>query len=108
VQPKNITFPTDAKLLHAAVKGLVRLAQKHGVQLRQSYRRVAKHAAMMAGRYAHAKQFTRLHRQLRLMRTRLGPAHPRYRAQDRRPAWAIAGFIHWRMGQAADKAVCVE
>jgi len=71
VQPKNITFPTDAKLLHAAVKGLVRLAQKHGVQLRQSYRRVAKHAAMMAGRYAHAKQFKRLHRQLRLLRTRL-------------------------------------
>ena len=72
VQPKNITFPTDAKLLHAAVKGLVRPAQKHGVQLRQSYRRVAKHAAMMAGRYAHAKQFKRLHRQLRLLRTRLG------------------------------------
>ena len=22
VQPKNITFPTDAKLLHAAIKGL--------------------------------------------------------------------------------------
>jgi transposase, IS5 family len=59
VQPKNITFPTDAKLLHAAVKGLVRLAQEHGVQLRQSYWRVAKHAAMMAGRYAHAKQFKR-------------------------------------------------
>jgi transposase, IS5 family len=34
VQPKNITFPTDAKLLHAAVKGLTRLARKHGVRLR--------------------------------------------------------------------------
>jgi IS5 family transposase len=72
VQPKNITFPTDAKLLHAAVKGLVRLAKKHGVLLRQSYLRIAKHAAMMAGRYAHAKQFKRHHRQLRLLRTRLG------------------------------------
>jgi transposase, IS5 family len=72
VQPKNITFPTDAKLLHAAIKGLVRLAKKHGVRLRQSYLRVAKHAAMMAGRYAHAKQFKRHHGQLRLLRTRLG------------------------------------
>src|SRR5271169_858744 len=27
---------------------------------------------MMAGRYAHAKQFKRHHRQLRLLRTRLG------------------------------------
>ena len=72
VQPKNITFPTDAKLLHAAIKGLNRLAQKHGVRLRQSYIRIAKRAAMMAGRYAHAKQFNRHRRQLRILRTRLG------------------------------------
>jgi transposase, IS5 family len=72
VQPKAITFPTDAKLLHAAIKGLNRLARKCGLQLRQSYLRIAKRAAMMAGRYAHAKQFQRHHRQLRLLRTRLG------------------------------------
>jgi IS5 family transposase len=72
VQPKAITFPTDAKLLHAAIKGLNRLANKCSVRLRQSYLRIAKHAAMMAGRYAHAKQFKRHHRQLRLLRTRLG------------------------------------
>src|SRR6202166_1756236 len=72
VQPKNIAFPTDAKLLHAAIRGLNRLADKHGVRLRQSYLRIAKRAAMMAGRYAHAKQFNRHHRELRLLRTRLG------------------------------------
>ena len=72
VQPKNITFPTDAKLLHAAIKGLNRLARRHGVALRQSYLRLAKRAAMMAGRYTHAKQFNRHHRELRFLRTRLG------------------------------------
>lgn len=72
VQPKNITFPTDAKLLHAAMAGLNRLAQKHGIRLRQSYRRVARRAAMMAGRYSHAKQFKRHHREVRFLRTRLG------------------------------------
>jgi IS5 family transposase len=72
VQPKAITFPTDAKLLHAAIKGLNRLARRHGVRLRQSYSRVAKTAAMMAGRYAHAKQFRRHQRQLRILRSRLG------------------------------------
>ena len=72
VQPKNVTFPTDAKLLHAAIKGLNRLAREYGVRLRQSYLRVAKQAAMMAGRYAHAKQFRRHRRQLRILRTRLG------------------------------------
>jgi len=72
VQPKAVSFPTDAKLLHAAIRGLNRLARKHGVRLRQSYLRIAKQAAMMAGRYAHAKQFNRHRRQLRILRTRLG------------------------------------
>src|SRR5580692_7797269 len=72
VQPKAVSFPTDAKLLHAAIRGLNRLASKHGVRLRQSYLRVSKQAAMMAGRYAHAKQFNRHHRELRFLRTRLG------------------------------------
>ena len=72
VQPKAVTFPTDAKLVHAAIKGLNRLAREHGVRLRQSYLRIAKQAAMMAGRYAHAKQFKRHRRQLRSLRIRLG------------------------------------
>jgi transposase, IS5 family len=72
VQPKAITFPTDAKLLHAAIKELNSVARRHGVRLRQSYLRIAKQAAMMAGRYAHAKQFNRHRRQLRILRTRLG------------------------------------
>jgi IS5 family transposase len=38
VQPKNVAFPTEA------IKGLNRLANKHGVRLRQSYVRIAKHA----------------------------------------------------------------
>src|SRR5471032_1269374 len=72
VQPKAVTFPTDAKLLHAAIRGLNRLARRHGVRLRQSYSRVAKAAAMMAGRYAHAKQFRRHRSELRILKSRLG------------------------------------
>jgi IS5 family transposase len=69
VQPKAITFPTDAKLLHAAIKGLNRLARRHAVRLRQSYVRIVRTAAMMAARYAHAKQFKRHQRQLRILRS---------------------------------------
>ena len=72
VQPKNVTFPTDAKLLLTAIEKIGGLAKKHDVALRQSYVRVAKRAAMMAGRYAHAKQFKRQKRELRFLRTRLG------------------------------------
>jgi IS5 family transposase len=43
-----------------------------GVRVRQSYLHIAKRAAMMAGRYAHAKQFNRHRRELRILRNRLG------------------------------------
>jgi IS5 family transposase len=71
VQPNAISFPTDAKLLQAAINGPNHLARRHGVRLRQSYYRMAKAAAMMAGRYDYAKQFKRYHRQLRILRSRL-------------------------------------
>ena len=72
VQPKAIAFPTDVRLMHKAIVVLGREAKRHGVALRQSYVRVAKRAALMAGRYAHAKQFKRYNRELKFLRTRLG------------------------------------
>ena len=72
VQPKAIAFPTDVRLMHKAIVMLGRMARQHGVELRQSYVRVAKRAALMAGRYAHAKQFKRHNREVRRLRTRLG------------------------------------
>src|SRR6202158_2488060 len=42
------------------------------LELLLAYLRIAKQAAMMAGRYAHAEQFNRHRRQLRILRTRLG------------------------------------
>src|SRR3984893_8856907 len=62
VQPKNITFPTDAKLLNRAREKLVKLAKRLGVGLRQSYTRVGKFALIQHQRYAHAKQFKRANR----------------------------------------------
>ena len=48
------------------------MAKGEGVELRQSYLRVAKRAAIMVGRYTHAHQFKRARRQLKFLRTRLG------------------------------------
>ncbi len=72
VQEKAITFPTDAKLMHRARERLVRLAQKHGLTLRQSYARVGKRALIQHQCYAHAKQFKRANTALRRLRTLLG------------------------------------
>jgi IS5 family transposase len=72
VQPKAIAHPTDARLMHRALIKLVKLARDEGVELRQSYLRVAKRAAIMVGRYSHAHQFKRARRALKFLRTRLG------------------------------------
>jgi transposase, IS5 family len=72
VQPKNVMFPTDARLLNRAREILVRLAQGCGIKLRQSYARVGKFALIKHQRYAHAKQFKRANRALRKLKTYLG------------------------------------
>ncbi len=72
VQPKNVMFPTDAKLMHRARERLVRLAKAKGVMLRQSYARIGKYTLIKHQRYAHAKQFKRANKALRKLRTWLG------------------------------------
>jgi transposase, IS5 family len=72
VQPKNVMFPTDARLLNRAREILVRLAKRQGLALRQSYARVGKFALIKHQRYAHAKQFKRANRALSRLRTYLG------------------------------------
>jgi IS5 family transposase len=72
VQPKAVMFPTDAKLLNRARERLVRLAQKRGIGLRQSYRRVGKRALIAHQRYAHAHQFKRAGKALRKLKTYAG------------------------------------
>jgi IS5 family transposase len=72
VQEKKVAFPTDSRLLYRSICKLGKAAKNQGLRLRQSYVRCAKRACIMAGRYAHAKQFRRMRRQLRFLRCRLG------------------------------------
>jgi IS5 family transposase len=72
VQEKAIAFPTDARLYHKARCVLVREAQRVGLALRQSYRRVGKRALQKQGRYAQAQQLKRARKETRKLRTYLG------------------------------------
>ena len=72
VQPKAITYPTDAKLYYRMRERLVRQAQKQGIELRQNYRRKAKTALVSQGRYAHARQMKRARRETKRLKTYLG------------------------------------
>ena len=72
VQPKAIAHPTDSRLLNRAREQLVDAAKNCGIELRQSYVRVGKAAERQAGRYAHARQYRRMRREIRRLRTWLG------------------------------------
>jgi IS5 family transposase len=72
VQPKAIAHPTDSRLYWKALQSLVRQAKRHGIALRQSHTRLAKAAMVRAGRHAHARQFRRMRRALKQLRTYLG------------------------------------
>jgi IS5 family transposase len=72
VQEKNITYPTDSKLMYRAIQKLVVAARSRSIELRQSYLRVGKIMAVKASRYAHAWQYQRMRRCLRKLRTYVG------------------------------------
>ncbi|PYF07202.1 IS4 family transposase [Rhodobacter viridis] len=68
VMEKTIAHPTDARLYERARVQLVALAAEAGVELRQSYARLAPRLAVRVGRYAHAKQFKRMRKALRTLK----------------------------------------
>ena len=72
MQPKAIAHPTDSRLYWKALQSLVRQAKRHGITLRQSHTRLAKAAMVRAARHAHARQFRRMRRALKQLRTYLG------------------------------------
>jgi len=72
VMPKNIAHPADGMLLNNVRKKIVKLAQQENVKLRQNYNQLAKKILLKSGRYAHAKQFKRMRRCIKSLKTFLG------------------------------------
>jgi transposase, IS5 family len=72
VMPKAVAHPTDSRLLEKSRQHLVQLARDEGLTLRQNYNREAPRLAAQIGRYAHAKQYRRMKKSLRTLRSRVG------------------------------------
>ena len=72
VMPKAVAYPTDSRLLERSRQYLVKVAGRLGLKLRQNYNREAPRLALQVGRYAHAKQFKRMNKVLRALRSRVG------------------------------------
>jgi IS5 family transposase len=72
VMPKAIAHPTDSRLLERSRQHLVALAKAEGLTLRQNYNREAPRLVAQIGRYAHARQYRRMKKSLRTLRSRVG------------------------------------
>ena len=72
VMEKAIAHPTDSRLLERCREHLVKAAARHGLKLRQNYNREAPRLGLQIGRYAHAKQYKRMRKALRTLRSRVG------------------------------------
>ncbi|MDR1492368.1 MAG: IS5/IS1182 family transposase, partial [Planctomycetaceae bacterium] len=72
VQEKNITYPTDAKLLSRAIIQLAKHVKQHDVKVRQHSSHKAKKASVKHSRYAHAKQYNCMNREIRDLKNWLG------------------------------------
>ena len=72
VMPKNISFPTDAKLYYKSIVSLVRFAKKLKIPLRQTYKFLSKKALRLTSKYAHARKMKQAKREARRLKTYLG------------------------------------
>jgi len=72
VQEKAISHPTDSKLLETARLKLVEVAKASGIELKQTYAKEGLALGYQAGRYAHARQYKRMHKTIKRQRTIVG------------------------------------
>ena len=72
VQEKNIRFPTDARLYDRLRERLVKETKRSGIELRQSYERVAKKALHKQSSHARANQFKKARKQTKKLKICLG------------------------------------
>ena len=72
VQEKNISYPTDGKLINKAREHLVEEAKREGISLRQSYKITGKKEKAQSDPYFHAKQYRRGKASVKKQRNWLG------------------------------------
>ena len=65
VMPKAIAYPSDARLLERCHRQLVELAKAEGIKFKQTFLKRLPGQVWQVGRYAHARQFKRMHKMLR-------------------------------------------
>lgn len=109
VQEKNITHPTDSRLINKARENLVKLAKARGIELRQTYTFKGKREAHRCSRLLHARQFNRAQTSIKKQKTMLARVirdiqrkcpHPDEQMQQ---ALILAGKIRFQKRDSKNK-----
>ncbi len=100
VQEKAVAHPTDSKLLETARSKVVELAKANGIELKQTYAKKGQLLGYKAGRYAHARQFKRMHKMIKRQRTIVG----RLQREVARKMTTLSQAVQEALGQTLDKA----
>jgi len=72
VMPKNITYPTDARLYYKSLLSLTRFSKKFKIELRQSYKFLSKRALRKVFQYIHARKMKQARREVKRLKTFFG------------------------------------
>jgi IS5 family transposase len=72
VQVKNITYPTDSKLYYKCIQHVVKCAKEYSIKLKQTFKRAAKQALILAGRYAHQRHMKKARKEIKKLKTFAG------------------------------------
>lgn len=101
VQPKAVAYPTDAKLYDDMRRRLVRMAQKEGLPLRQSYVRCGKRMLAAVGRSARGRHRKGIRKHTKKLKTYLGRVirdiDRKLPAEKRTASWQQALWLAWRL-----------
>lgn len=89
VQPKAVAHPTDARLYRKVHRAMLRIAEKEGLALRQSYRKVMEWTFRKHGGHAKAKQFKRARKVLKQLKTMAGRILRDVERKLSNAAWAV-------------------
>jgi IS5 family transposase len=99
VMAKAIAPPTDSALLEKSRVLLVKAARQYGLSLRQNYNRLAPRLARQVAHYAYARQFKRMHRALRALRSRVGRVQRDIERQLQRMSSEARERLHELLGR---------
>lgn len=100
VQEKAVAHPTDSKLLETARSKVVEAAKANGIELKQTYAKEGQLLGYKAGRYAHARQFKRMHKVIKRQRTIVA----RLQREVGRKMRILSQAVQEALGHTLDKA----